>query len=175
VFLDKLTTILGRDAVIEPLPLTLRYAPGTLRAEAIKAALGAALCVAALLVLSPAPLIAWPIAAVGLLFVAYLAQQWRRSRLRLELDSAGLTRTAGVASKRLDWNTLRAFKLQFYPNRRRSLQGMLVMTLRGGFRVKLDSALEHFPTLLRHAAAAARERSLTLDPTTAANLSELGL
>ena len=175
MYLDKLGTILGRPAVIKPLPLTLRYAPERLRGEAIKAASGVVLCVAALLVLSPAAAIAWPIGLVALLFLAYLIQQWRRRALRLELDSAGLAHDTGGSARRIAWARLDTFRLHFFPHRRRSPQGTLVLTLRGDSRMKLDSALVDFATLLLHAAAAARERGLTLDATTEANLAQLGL
>lgn len=175
MYTDKLSTILGEPVLIEPLPLTLRYAPARLRNEALKAAVGAALCLAVLLALRPAAVIAWPVGMVGVLFPAYLVQQVRRRALIVELDAAGLSRKAGGATRRLEWSALDRFKLQFYPHRRRSLQGTLVLTLGGGFRVKVDSGLAHFPTLLLHAAAAARERALTVDSTTSANLAQLGL
>jgi hypothetical protein len=176
VYLDKLSTILGRPAVIEPLGLTLVYAGRWLRAEGLKGALGLVLCAAILYGLRPAPLIAWPVGGAGLLFALYLGQQVWRRRLRFELDAGGLTRVGGGAAKRIDWQRLEKLRLQFYGQRRRSMQGTLVLTLGvGGVKLKLDSNLEHFPTLLLHAGAAARERGLRLDPTTAANLVALGL
>ena len=172
---DKLSTILGRPITIATLPATLRYPPGTLRREGIKGALGALVCFATLAGLAPAPVIAWPLGIIGVLFVAYLGQQWRRRTLRAEVDSDGVTAGSGDR-KRLRWADLEGLRLNFYPNGRRSLQGTLVLTLRrGSTRIKLDSTLEHFPTLLLHAAAAAREGNLEPDPTTEANLQQLGL
>jgi hypothetical protein len=181
VDLDKLSAILGRPAAVEPLPVTLRYTPAHLRAEAAKAGLGAAICFGAIVFLSPAPIIAWPVAVAGLLFLLYLGQLWRRRALRLELTFDGIARTTGNAdgadpTARLNWHVLQELHLHFYPHRRRSPHGTLVLTVRGdGMRVKLDSSVEHFPTLLLRAAGAARERALPLDRTSADNLAQLGL
>jgi hypothetical protein len=120
------------------------------------------------------------VAAVGALFLLYLVQQgWRRA-MRVELTSQGLARMApvgtGERAHRWVWRDLEELRLHFYPHRRRSLEGTLVLILRaGGARLRLDSSLEHFPTLLLHAASAARERGLKPDATTKANLAQLGL
>ena len=54
--------------------------------------------------------------------------------------------------------------------------GTLVLVLHDGTgKLKVDSTLDHFPTLLSRAARAARERNLELRPTTEANLDQLGL
>jgi len=162
--------------VIEPLALTLLYPPRTLRAEGIKGALGLALCTAILAGLRPAPVLAWPLGGAALLFALYIAQQVRRRSLRYELDAPGVTRAGAEPARRIGWNQLDRLRVNFYPHRRRSLQGTLVVSLGAGkARLKLDSNLEHFPTLLLHAAAAARERGLPLHPTTSANLAALGL
>ena len=100
----------------------------------------------------------------------------RRRSLRYVLDASGLTCAGAGPARRIDWNQLDRLRLNFYPHRRRSLQGTLVMALGAGkVRLKLDSNLEHFPTLLLHAAAAARKRGLPLNPTTLGNLAALGL
>ena len=176
MYLDKLSTILGRPAVIEPPPLTLSYPARGLRAEGIKGALGLALCLGILLALRPAALIAWPLAGAALLFAYYAGQQVLRRSLRFELDGSGLSRVMGSRRRRLDWSGLEELRLHFYPHRRRSLQGSLLLTLRSReVRFKLDSSLEHFATLLQHAGAASRERELIVDSITGANLAELGL
>jgi hypothetical protein len=173
---DKLSAILGRPAELAPLGLTLRYPPRALRWEAIKGAFGALLCGAMLFGLEPAALIAWPVGGAAILFVAYAGQQIRRTGLRYHLDADGISRVAGGRSCRVSWTALDRLRLNFYSHRRKSQQGTLSLVLgAGAVRLRLDSGLDHFPTLLLHAAAAARGRALQPDPTTEANLAALGL
>ena len=173
---DKLNSLLGRPVAIAPLPVTLRHSAAGLRREAAKAATGAAICFATVILLSPAAVIAWPLGFVGFLFLAYLGEQWRRRRIGYELDAAGVAYAGGGRRRRIDWARLDDLRLNFYPRRRRSQQGTLVLVLRAQkTKLKLDSTLDHFPTALLHAAGAARERNLQPEPTTAANLSQIGL
>src|SRR5574341_1145442 len=65
------------------------------------------------------------------------------------------------------WGELEGFRLHFYGFGRQARTGTLEVRLTArGRRIKADSALDHFPTLLVHAAQAARTRGLALDPTT---------
>lgn len=176
MYVDKLTGLLGRQAAIAPLPLRLCYPPASLRREALKGGVGVTMCLATLVFLSPAPLIAWPVGAIGLVFLGYVAQQAWRRRMVFELDAQGVARVAGGPRRAIRWKELEGLRLKFYASRRRSLQGTLVLALRAGrTRFRLDSSLEDFPTLLLHAAAAARERDFRLDATTSTNLAQLGL
>jgi hypothetical protein len=82
----------------------------------------------------------------------------------------------GQRPRHLRWGELENFRLNYYPNGRKASTGTLVVILQAGDgRVKVDSGLDHFPTLLCRAAQAARERELDLHPTTEANLNQLGL
>ena len=184
-YIEKLSTVLGRAAEIAPLPVTLRYPSAGLRREGIKGCLGAAACFGTLTGFAPAPLIAWPLGLIGALFVLYVGQQWRRRAVRLALDERGLTpapsgrpgeATGGTQRRSIAWRELERFRLNFYPHGRRSAHGTLVLHLRAGrTRLKLDSTLQDFPTLLFHAAAAARDRGLEPDASSQANLEQLGL
>jgi hypothetical protein len=137
---------------------------------------GLATCLAILVVLRPSPWIGWPVVGVAVLFALYLLQQARRFTLRLRMDETGVLREGGGSGQTVPWQELRKLRLNYYPHGRKAAMGTLVLVLGSGrVRLKVDSTLDHFPTLLARAAAAARERSLELHPTTQNNLEQLGL
>jgi hypothetical protein len=173
---DQLARLLGRPVELAPTPLTGSYPRRMLRWEVAKGSVGAAVCLGIVLTLAPSPWIAVPLLAVGALFAAYVSQQVGRMPLRFSLDDTSVTRIRGAQRTPLRWSELEELRLNYYPNGRKAAMGMLVLLLRNHQgRLKVDSSLDHFPTLLSRAAGAARERGLTLHPTTAANLDKLGL
>ncbi len=159
------------------MPLEARYPPGQLRTEMIKAGTGVAICLGFVAAVRPAAWLAWVLAALAAMFAVYLWQQVLRTTVRLRLDESGVTRRmAGSGNRAIAWRALDDFRLNFYPHGRRARQGTLAVVLRqGGLRIKADSSLDHFPTLLERGARAARENRLALHPTTAANLEQLDL
>ncbi len=174
--LKKLTRLMGRAAEIGPLPLTLAYPEKGLVKEGVKGLIGAAVCFAIVVFVQPTPWIGWPAGIVGLLFAAYFLQQVSRHYLNLRLEQSGLIHELLGFRKTIRWPELARLRLHFYPQSKGAGQGMLVLTLWGGkHRIKLDSTLDHFPALLGRAAEAAREQGLELDPTTAENLTHIGL
>ena len=90
----------------------------------------------------------------------------------------------GVACKDLRtrtifWNDLSELTLRFYGTRRRSSNdrnAFLQLTLAGaGTSFILESSLEDFTLVAWRAAKAARENSLSIDPTSAGNLLGIGI
>jgi hypothetical protein len=161
---------------VKALPVTLRYSRSSLRWEAGKGALGTAVAAGMLLGLQPAIWVALPLGIVGTLFGLYGLQQWRRGGVQFEVDEVTATRVKGGRRESIPWGQLDGFRLHFYAFGRKAREGTLEVRLSAGARrFKVDSAADHFPTLLVHAARVSRERGLNLDPTTAANLDQLGL
>ena len=174
--LEKLTRLMGRAAEIAPLPLSLAYPKKGLVKEGVKGLFGAAGCFAIVVFGQPTPWVGWPAGIVGLLFGAYFLQQVSRYYLNLRLEENGLIRELLGFRKTIRWPELARLRLHFYPQAKGSGKGMLVLTLWSGkHRIKLDSTLDHFPALLARAAEAARERGLEHHPTTAENLTHIGL
>ena len=171
--LEKLT---GQPAATAPLPLTARYPEAQLRTEIIKSALGCLLSLGAIVALRPSPLLGWPIALVALLFGLYCLQMVRRRPLRYQIAAEGLRVLPPEGAPLLPWSTMENMRLHFYPNSRKGGKGTLNLQLFWeGRRYKVDSGLDHFPTLLAEAARTARERGLELHPTTQDNLVKLEL
>lgn len=174
--LGLMAKLIGRPAELKALPVTLRYPPAVLRWELGKASVGALVCFGIILGLQPAIWVAVPVAAVGTLFALYGVQQWRRSGVHYEVDQQAATLVRGTERRTIPWGQLDGFRLHFYAFGRKAQEGTLEVRLSAGERkLKVDSATDHFPTLLVQAAGIARERDLKLDPTTQANLDQLGL
>jgi len=176
VQLGLLSRLMGRPAEIRSLPVTVRYVPSVLRWEMAKGAAGTAGGLALLAGVNPSLWIAVPVGAVTAAFAAYGWQQHRRRRLRYEVTPERLLAAEGERSRALAWSALERIKLNFYAFGRKAENGTLVLHLHGGgHRIKLDSAADEFATALYYSAQAARQRELSLDPTTLFNLERLGL
>ncbi len=176
---DQLAQLIGRDVEIVPLPIEAAYPRNILQWEVAKSAVGVLGCLALIVFLQPSPWVAWPIGLVGLVFGYYLWQQAGRYALRIRVDETGASVSKGGRRREFPWDRLKDFRLEFYPNGRKAKSGSLVIKLyRDAERLRVDSTLDHFPTLLKHAASAARaaqQGGLTLHPTTADNMEKLGL
>lgn len=174
--LGLMAKLIGRPVEVKALPVTLRYAPDALRWEAIKSGVGALICAGIVVGLQPAVWIAVPVGIVGLMFAYYGVQQVRRGGVSVEVDDRAATRVHGTQRVSIAWEKLESFRLHFYAFGRKAQEGTLEVRLAaGGDKFKVDSTIDHFPTLLVQAARVSRERNLTLDPTTVANLEQLGL
>jgi hypothetical protein len=176
VQLGLLSRLMGRPAEVKSLPVTLRYVPGALRWEVAKGASGTLGGLAILIGLHPSAWVGVPVGVATAMFAAYGWQQLRRRRVHIEVTQERLLAAEGERERELPWPALEALKLNYYAFGRKAQQGTLVLTLRGaGQRIKIDSAADEFATALCYAAQVARHRELSLDPTTQANLEQLGL
>ncbi len=173
---ENLSRLLGRPAEVVPVPLALSYPQRILVKEGMKGLIGSAVCVYILYFLRPTPYLGWPIAAAGLLFLMYLSQQVSRHYLQSRVDDTGVIHETFGIRKAIRWSELSDLRLNFYPQSKGASQGMLVLILKDGkSRIKLDSTIDHFPTVLSRAVEAARKRGFEFHPTTAENLTSLGL
>ncbi|MBI4083579.1 MAG: hypothetical protein HY423_13320 [Candidatus Lambdaproteobacteria bacterium] len=174
---ENLGRLIGRPATIANMPVTMRYLRSHIQWEAAKGFAGAACCFGVLIWFQPHAWFGWTVGGLGAFFLYYFLVQVRNAFVRYRLDDTGLTEEFGGRKRVLRWGELRKLRLHFFSPKRSKLdQGTLHLTLWGnGSRFKLDSTLDHFPTLLRRSAQAARSRELYLDPTTLSNLEQLGL
>jgi len=78
----------------------------------------------------------------------------------------------------LRWSEMRDFRLRYYSTRRDGKGGWMQLLLRGADRrgsIQMDSNLPGFNDIVAQVHAIALERGLPVDPTSATNLSHLGL
>jgi hypothetical protein len=111
----------------------------------------------------------------AVIFGAFAIRTALRHGTSLEVDDVEL-RATGLRSATIPWDRLDRMKLAFYSTRRDRKSGWMQLELgAGGARLSLDSRLEGFDRLVRHAAIAAADRGLELSEATAANLQALGV
>jgi hypothetical protein len=107
------------------------------------------------------------------IFGAFAIRTALRHGTRLEVSEVGV-RAIGLRRAEIDWAALDRMKLAFYSTRRDRKSGWMQLQLGAGrARLSLDSRLEGFDRLVRHAALAAAARDLALSDATAANLEAL--
>lgn len=151
-----------------------RYPASAVRADALRAAAG--------LALGAAPMIAAPgivTAIIALLVVPvfgmYAYRVWVKRGLVVTVDEDGIS-TAGRGNGNVRWSEVTVIRLDYYSTRRDHAGGWMQLVLRGkGDTIRLESSLEGFETIVRHAARAARRHGLEIEPATAANLDALGI
>jgi hypothetical protein len=91
-------------------------------------------------------------------------------------DSDDALRAVGLRQATLAWDQLDRVKLAYYSTRRDRKNGWMQLELGAGrLRLSLDSRLDGFERLVRHAARAAGERDIELSAATATNLQALGI
>jgi hypothetical protein len=119
--------------------------------------------------------------AAGVLggFAAIFGAFGLRTALRhgtsVEMTDTALTAT-GLWRTTIPWDELDRIRLAYYSTRRDRRSGWMQLDLgAGGARVRLDSRIEGFDQVVRHAAEVALARGIALNDATAANLQALGI
>jgi hypothetical protein len=111
----------------------------------------------------------------AVIFGAFAIRTGLRHGTTLEVDETEL-RVIGLRPATIPWDRLDRMKLAYYSTRRDRKSGWMQLELGAGrARLGLDSRLDGFDRLVRHAAIAASERGLQLSEATAANLQALGI
>ena len=149
-------------------------------ADYARAVLGAAVCLAPPLLMDVVAVLAWILVAMGALFVAFGLRTGLRHLTVYELTAQGV-RASGPLGATVSWQDLTAINLAYFQTRPRrkaitqSPGGWMELTLRDGRKtIKVDSSLQGFDDVVGEAARAARERGLTLNAVTLANLAAMG-
>jgi hypothetical protein len=176
----------GAGAMSDVQPVFYRYPPRTLVGDYVRAGLGVAF---GLLVMGANPFDPWLHGIFGLLTAAFAVFGLRT--LRQHVTQVAVTPDGvfvkDVGTRGMPWPGLDQVKLRFYGTRRQSQGGQIVgggflqLTLRGrdvggeGRKFVFDSHLVGFKDVAWHAARAARDNAVELDPTTAGNLLDIGV
>jgi hypothetical protein len=115
------------------------------------------------------------IGAFAAIFGAFAIRTALRHGTRIEVTEAGV-RALGLRRVAIDWTALDRMKLAYYSTRRDRKSGWMQLQLGAGrARLSLDSRLDGFDRVVRHAAIAAAAQRLDLSEATAANLQALNI
>jgi hypothetical protein len=151
------------------------YPASAMLGDYLRAAAG---LVPSLLILATVPLgsvAAIVLAGFAAIFGVFAIRTALRHGTTLE-DSDGELRAIGLRPATLAWDQIDRMKLAYYSTRRDRKSGWMQLELGAGrSRLSLDSRVDGFDRLVRHAALAAAERDLELSEATATNLEALGI
>ncbi len=156
-----------------------RYPARSLVGDYLRAGIGLAI---GLGVLASAPVSVLVVVIFGgltALFGGFAYRTLRRHLLRVAVTTEAI-RGTGLGTRELPWDKLGLLKLRYYGTRRQRNRedggGFMQLTLKGaGESLTLESSIEGFEYIAWHAAKAARETGIDLDPISAENLLELGI
>jgi hypothetical protein len=155
-----------------------RYPPRALIGDYVRTATGLGVGLGVLSTVPPAPAIVVVFGGITLLFLAFGLRTVQRHVMRVALTGDGLW-AAGLMARSVPWRELDRLTLRYYGTRRQqrdSSGGFLQLTLRGGgSSVCLESSIDGFDEIVRQAARAARTNGVSVDPTSAGNLLDLGV
>jgi hypothetical protein len=151
------------------------YPTSALAGDYVRAAAGLALVGAPL---TAVPLNGAVAGALGIgvaLFAGFGLRTLYRHVRPIDLSSEALS-VGGPFAVRLPWSELSSVRLAYYATRRDRRDGWMQLRLGAGRRhVTLDSRIEGFEAIARHAALAARRRSLPISAATSTNFAALGI
>lgn len=154
-----------------------RYPWPVLRADYIRAALGAAVSGGGVVLTAGNSYAVGVFAVSAGLFLLFGGRTAWRQRATYTLDEGGLTRHPPLGRPtHVRWEGLRKMSMRFYSTRRDRSQGWMQLTLSGAkSRISLDSTLTDFEAVARAAARAATKNRITLRSSTLANLEAIGI
>lgn len=154
----------------------LRYPQATLMADYLRAAAGALLCGAPLLVLDVNRWLAFVLLAGFVLFGLFGVRTALRHHTRYILSDQTLC-ADGPAGTLVEWSRLDRMKLSYFSTKRDRSDGWMQLTVgsTGGRAVRVDSSLEGFHDIVTRAAQAAEKGNVQLSMTTRVNLRSIGL
>ncbi len=156
-----------------------RYPVNALLGDYVRAGVGLAVGLGVLATVPATPVILVVFGGLTGLFGVFGARTMHRHVIRIEIGEAGI-RSAGLTTRALAWNDLETMRLRYYGTRRQRARndggGFMQLALRGaGAALTLESSVEGFEYIAWRAAKAARDNGVSLDPTSAGNLLDIGI
>jgi hypothetical protein len=160
----------------EPLPLArYGYPASAMVGDYLRAAAGLVPAGALLITMPVGPVTGTIFGGLAVLFGAFGVRTLLRHSTSIEVTEIGL-RAFGLRRVTIGWAALDRLRLAYYSTRRDRRAGWMQLDLRAGpERLRLDSRIEGFDQLVRHAVVAATARGIELNEATAANLQALGI
>jgi hypothetical protein len=152
-----------------------RYPGGAMIGDYLRAAAGLVPAGALLVAVPVGPVAGVVLGGLAALFGAFGIRTVLRHGTSIEITETGL-RTYGLRRVTIAWAELDRLRLAYYSTRRDRKAGWMQLDLGAGSeRLRLDSRLDGFDQLVRHAIVAATARGIELNEATAANLQALGI
>lgn len=152
-----------------------RYPPSALRGDYARAGLGLALTLGPAAMVQPGSGALWVLGPLALLFAVFALRTLGRQLAVVELGPDGVS-VSGLGRSALRWDEIRSLRLDYYSTRGDRTGGWMQLTAKGpSGRIRVDSALEDFVSVVRAASDAARKAGLEVSEATQANLGHLGI
>lgn len=149
--------------------LRYRYPLTRLAGDYARSLIGLLLTVIPAIQLPSGSSAAYALGALGALFAGLALQTLVRTRTRVFVTEGYIQ--ACPWGHRLQWARLTCVELAYFSTRNDGRNGWMQLKLEAdGRRLRLDSRLDGFEDIVALAARTARQRALTLSPTTASNL-----
>ncbi len=156
-----------------------RYPVKSLLGDYLRAAVGLGVGLGVLIFVPPSTVLLAVFGSLSALFGVFGLRTLKR-HLTVVAVSDGEIRASGLGRLVLPWNDLRTLKLRYFGSRRQRSrgegEGFMQLTLRGtGGSLTLESSVEGFEYIAWRAAKAARDNGVSLDPSSAGNLLDIGI
>ncbi|MFC4271545.1 hypothetical protein GQF03_17730 [Sneathiella chungangensis] len=140
-----------------------------------RAGFGIALTLVPLLLLNPISVIVYLLVFLLCVFVGFGVRAVIRQFTRFEVSGTGIV-MSGPVNRRINWEELEGFSLNYYSTRRDREAGWMQLKLKGGgARLGIDSTISDFEGLVRLSFGAAARNGLMPDAKTVRNLQALGI
>ncbi len=118
------------------------------------------------------------LAVLGSLTALFAFFGWRtlvRQRTTIRVDAESIA-ASGLIQTELFWRNLNHVKLSYFSTRRDRRDGWMQLNIGSADgRLRIDSSIEEFESLARHAHTAARANDLEMTPATLGNFQALGI
>jgi hypothetical protein len=147
-----------------------RYPFEALIGDYARAGIGLLFTMGLLALTTPIAPVTGALAAFGALFAAYGGRTVIRHCTVIRLSAKGME-AQGPFGARIPWHEIRGLTLRYFSTKRDRTGGWMQLKVRGrGRAVRIDSAIDDFEVILRHAAGAARASGVMLDANSLENL-----
>ena len=160
----------------EDTPATIhRYPRRAVIADGLRALAGMVMTFGPLAVFNIGSVMVYILAGLGALFLLFGFRTLLRHLTHVELSAEGI-RIAGPSGRAIQWRDMDHMSLRYYTTKRDKTGGWMLLKIQGsGTVVTVDSTLEGFDSLVRHALDSARANEITLEPGTLMNLHAMNI
>lgn len=156
-----------------------RYPTRVLIGDYVRSAVGLGVGLGVLATVPPTAVIVSVFGGISVLFLVFGLRTLQRQMTQVAVTKEEIC-SAGFGTRTIPWHGLRFLKLRYYGTRRQRNRGdgggFMQLKLAGaGASMTFESSMDGFSYIAWRAAKAARDNGISLDPTSAGNLLDLGI